>query len=607
MKKIFFVVFLFIFSLFFEKPVLAANFSSFYKTTYEFDASGNSFINQEISLVNQQPDLFVSEYTLSLNGTQIENFQAFDGIGPISIDKTIKDETTLIKLRFNEKVVGKGKILSFIIKYQTKDLAEKKGNLWEITIPKLANSQEIDVYQLDLKVPLTFGKPTFINPKPITEQKTNNFYEISFDKEKIGSNGVLAVFGQWQTFDFSLDYELENSKTTPGIGKISLPPDSLYQDIYYESLSPLPLNVEVDANGNWEASYEVPANSVLKIQADGHVNLFSSPKKDFPQQRESLDQFLKKDMYWETSDPQIKALAEKLKTPKNIYNYVVKNLSYDKALAEKKVVRKGALYALTNPGSCLCSEFTDLFVALCRAAGIPARELEGYAYSDNPQLVNNTGRDLLHSWAEYYDLDKNYWVMVDPTFENTSKLNYFDSFDYNHFVFAIHGTSSQNPYPAGSFKTDTSSQQIKVSFGQDFKMTKTENYSVKEIFPKQLFSLKKNPVEIYVRNNNGYALYQQQLYLNKQLYFPSDFYFPVIPPFSTVNLVTNVRPKENFFDYQLVSNLTYSQKEVEFDQKVISLGLRGGLLTGIIVSLLIIMILKSLKNKNEKNTPLDNH
>ena len=56
-------------------------------------------------------------------------------------------------------------------------------------------------------------------------------------------------------------------------------------------------------------------------------------------------------------------------------------------------------------------EFTDLFVAIARAAGIPARESVGYAYTTNSRLRPlSLVTDVLHAWPEYYDADKKIWV-----------------------------------------------------------------------------------------------------------------------------------------------------------------------------------------------------
>ena len=53
-----------------------------------------------------------------------------------------------------------------------------------------------------------------------------------------------------------------------------------------------------------------------------------------------------------------------------------------------------------------CNEFTTLYVALARAAGLPARTVSGLLYQ--------RGRFYYHAWAEIY---LNEWIPVDPTFD----------------------------------------------------------------------------------------------------------------------------------------------------------------------------------------------
>ena len=58
-----------------------------------------------------------------------------------------------------------------------------------------------------------------------------------------------------------------------------------------------------------------------------------------------------------------------------------------------------------------CTEHSRLFVALCRAAGIRAREVKGLVYANYGQ----GGPGLYwHAWAEVKVGDA--WIAVDPTF-----------------------------------------------------------------------------------------------------------------------------------------------------------------------------------------------
>lgn len=110
-----------------------------------------------------------------------------------------------------------------------------------------------------------------------------------------------------------------------------------------------------------------------------------------------------------------------------IYNYVIMYLHYVEQEEER-----GALWAL-NSSIGDCSEYSYLFVALCRAVGIPARVNAGFAFYPNGQTVQDG-----HMWAEYY-LENYSWVPVDATWQT------FNSMDYRHFS-QVYETSGDVPY-----------------------------------------------------------------------------------------------------------------------------------------------------------------
>ena len=65
-----------------------------------------------------------------------------------------------------------------------------------------------------------------------------------------------------------------------------------------------------------------------------------------------------------------------------------------------------------------CDEFSSLFIALCRALGIPARYVSGVAYSNIPELEGFGN----HAWAEVYFPDYG-WIPFDPTYEEFGFIN----------------------------------------------------------------------------------------------------------------------------------------------------------------------------------------
>ncbi|MEM7168136.1 MAG: transglutaminase-like domain-containing protein, partial [Planctomycetota bacterium] len=113
--------------------------------------------------------------------------------------------------------------------------------------------------------------------------------------------------------------------------------------------------------------------------------------------------------FWPAADKEILALAQRI--------------TGDKKTAAAKVA---AILAWTAPGKQItyggqtgsrwgtaqvlaqkyghCWDFSDCFVTLARAAGVPSRQVAGW-------LHGSSG----HVWAEYYDAARRGWQQVDPT------------------------------------------------------------------------------------------------------------------------------------------------------------------------------------------------
>lgn len=86
-----------------------------------------------------------------------------------------------------------------------------------------------------------------------------------------------------------------------------------------------------------------------------------------------------------------------------IYQYVLKKLDYSLSGGWDPVP------LLLERGTGSCSEYTFVFIALCRAAGIPARYVGGVVTRGDDSFVDN----VFHRWAEIY-LPGYGWIPVDP-------------------------------------------------------------------------------------------------------------------------------------------------------------------------------------------------
>lgn len=444
-------------------------FTVYYDTTYTVSEEGSAQVEQEISLTNNFSKIYASSYSLKIEGKKPQNISVVSGKEALPTEfKEVAGKYEIL-ISFPEALVGRGKTRVFTVRWDVPQIATRNGKVWEASIPKLASSESVNGYNLTLKVPANFGLPAYISPQPRSNGQEGSLQTFSFQKDDLTRAGVVATFGDFQVFSFNLNFHLQNTTGREVMQEIALVPDTAFQRAYYENLVPEPISVRIDEDGNWLAKYNLAPKSILNVSALVFVDVFAQPQEQFTVvDPRSRTYYLAETDKWQVNNSQVSALAKTLKTPRAIYDYVVSFLNYDYSRVQEGAERYGAVKALANPEEAICVEFTDLFIAIARAAGIPAREINGYAYTENPELQPlSLVADVLHAWPEYWDSERGVWRPVDPTWEDTTGgIDFFDKFDLSHVTFAIHGKNTDYPAPAGSYKEEGNKQKdIVASFG----------------------------------------------------------------------------------------------------------------------------------------------
>jgi hypothetical protein len=211
-----------------------------------------------------------------------------------------------------------------------------------------------------------------------------------------------------------------------------------------------PYELRVDALGNQVLHFTFPklppfATKMIHLQAD--VDLFSASRKI---QGESFDEFLKPDERIESDNQEILELAKQLKrrnpleTAQNIYRWISENLRYGGFHAADR----GVLYALRNRRGD-CTEYMSLFVALCRANGIPARGIGGYICAGDTILKAGN----YHNWAEFYGGER--WHPVD------AQKRVFGTNEHGYIAMRIISSSTVNPM-ADTHRFRSAGEGVKV-------------------------------------------------------------------------------------------------------------------------------------------------
>lgn len=121
-------------------------------------------------------------------------------------------------------------------------------------------------------------------------------------------------------------------------------------------------------------------------------------------------QWLRPEPFVESNDPQIVTTSNQLQqndsisTTKAIFDFVADHITYSGYLRSER----GARYALKHRKGD-CTEYADLFTALCRAGGIPSQRMGGYIF---PQEAGQLNGNRYHNWSQAFI--KNHWIIVDP-------------------------------------------------------------------------------------------------------------------------------------------------------------------------------------------------
>ena len=465
--------------------VEASQFMIDYKSEYIIDESGEANIIHNATITNLQNDVIPMNYSLSAMDSNIYEVSAETNGKETEPKLNNNKNNTDITVTIKDYSIGEGRQNTITIKYKSKSVAVKSGSIWNIYIPKIQIPDETTAYDVKLSVPESFGPKVFLTPEPTIEKKEDGKNIFYFTKNTFESTGISAAFGGFQPVNFKIKYQIQNDSILPAIKKIAIPSDiEHYQNVSYDKISPRPFKIEYDEDNNFVAYYILKPKQKTEIEVQGTSRILSKQINvnsggiisEIP--KVLIKNYTRQQKYWETKSPYILKIARELKkddqtvvyNAKMVYEFIKNNLKYDfDAQSKGMVERKGAEAAASQKNSWTCMEFTDLFIAVTRAMGIPAREINGYAFtseeSNKPISISLESGDTLHSWAEFYD-PYNGWVQVDPTWGTTSGLDYFSKLDTNHFAFVRKGISSEHPFSAGTYRYSDNEKLIETALSQ---------------------------------------------------------------------------------------------------------------------------------------------
>jgi len=549
--------------------VLAAEFKTDYQVEYNLSQSQDSLSSQvdfRIRITNLRSDVYVNKFAISFPNTfSINNLKTSDDNGSISPKTTVDEQKTKIELEFSNPTIGKDSVNTFFLNFNQANLFKVNGKVWEVILPVIENTGG-ESYQVTVNLPeATSKKISIAKPKP----DSVNGYKIVWNNPK--TKTIYAVFGDNQVYQTELTYNLKNDQIYPIFTEIAFPPDTVFQKTFIQSISPVPESVRQDEDGNYLGKYFLKPLENKTITYKSFIQIYAQLRDEVvPAVRQATNQqknyLLTAKKYWQISKIDI---IKNINTPKEIYDFVTNSLKYNYNKLNSNNKRLGADVVLANPDQAVCMEFTDLFIAIAREKGIYSREIQGYGFSLDPKLQPlSLSSDILHAWPEYYDLKTENWIAVDPTWGNTSGIDYFSSFDLNHIAFVIHGKNPEYPMPAGMYK-------IEDSRDVSIKPVVTDPVEKKEIvieginFPTTISDEKTYQGKFIIKNNGNSYLWQIPVEVKAKniAIAKGKFVIPVLAPLEKKSITFDYSSSEKNKRVQGILMINVLQKQL-LEQKI---------------------------------------
>ena len=453
MKKILTVLnILFVFSFVFLIKVQAKDFELIINRDVYVNEENKIQIIETHTVKNNSSTEFISKKNVET--FQINHIKTLAGSIKQTVDSAIlkidgkqvqftteySNETATITVEY-PRAIGTNDQLTFSLEYYNFGLLEKTGTLYDLYISGLSKGSVLKTEKQDMfydtNIYIKKGvlpEINFVLPKPISsnDQDRPGYIVYRFNLDSLLGNSVWMQFGKEQLYKFNITQKavatLGSSLGLNNEYKIIIPRDiasaELYQKVYIDKMFPIPTKTEYDSEGNFFAYFNIPSTDNEEITIEGYVQVGLTGKtvseensgkiSDYDQAK--IKDYLNGAVYWEVSNPEIQAKAAELKGNEtnvykiiqSTYNFVINKINYSDIKRFGLNNRQGALETL-HDGSGVCMEYSDLFLTLLRAQGIPARAIFGYGYDP---LINNTSQEA-HQWVQVLIPSTNTWLDVD--------------------------------------------------------------------------------------------------------------------------------------------------------------------------------------------------
>lgn len=347
-------------------------------------------------------------------------------------------------------------------------LTQTTGALLDIFAPGFGKDYKFESnntkysYKTTVKLNRNLGEVGFVNPTPADTSTEGDYIVYHLSQESLLDSQIWIQIGKTQYYQFLLTQEVKASDTiNKGYSNeysLVIPRDmveaEVVQEVFFKKFDPEPKQVVEDAEGNLIATFKMPSHQAGRITVEGYARVNKIDKQASRESSGALTDIDRSEMsiylnpaeFWEVDHLEIQQKAKELAQDKtNIYEIVESNYSHIVDTIDYSEVkrfgindRQGALKTLRG-GAAVCMEYSDLFLTLSRAQGVPARAAFGYGY--DARIGEN--QQEAHQWVQVYMPQTDEWLSVDVTWGESGPA--LIGGDLNHFYTHVASVDPNSP------------------------------------------------------------------------------------------------------------------------------------------------------------------
>ncbi|MGI6423648.1 MAG: transglutaminase-like domain-containing protein, partial [Candidatus Dojkabacteria bacterium] len=242
--------------------------------------------------------------------------------------------------------------------------------------------------------------------------------------------------GEKITYDFKISRNLINSSEETISSEINLPPNSNSQKLIITKIQPKPDKSYKDINGNYILQYQIAPQSNIDVAIEGQITMLKTTYKSLPslsiEQKsiwdiksseliKRLEKYLDSVGLKDIHSVQDLSVEKREMLYKSLYYFVIENLEPNTLTVGSLVgsARLGGESALSQQAKSTSEDYADSIISLFRYYKIPTRLVIGYVTNISDYHPDG----IYHYWAEYLDIDKREWKILDPFLEDYSKAS----------------------------------------------------------------------------------------------------------------------------------------------------------------------------------------